>query len=125
MLAKSLHKNKYEQALYSFKCNLKELPVTRKSALSARVGSPSACTCPLVCDILNMIHAVECRIFFLLHCPCPEVSFSYSPLLLSLVFFLHRYTCNFQCDGCLFISFRVVAHDWVAPLCHTRGRYSI
>lgn len=69
------------------------------------VGSPSACTHPLVRDILNMIHAVACRISFVLHCPCPEVSFSYSPPLLSLVFFLHRYTCNFQRDGCLFIPF--------------------
>ena len=54
----------------------------------------------------------------------PRGFFPLLPPLLSLVFFLHRYTCNFQRDGCLFISFRVAAHGWVAPLCHTRARYN-
>ena len=52
------------------------------------VSGHSACTRPLVRYILNMIHAVACRISFVLHCPCPEVSVSYSPCLSSpLCFF--------------------------------------
>ena len=36
-------------------------------------------------------------------------------------FFLHW--CFSQCDGCLFLSFGVVAHGWVALLCQSWGHY--
>ena len=67
----------YEWALYAFECNLKELQGKVPSVLE--VCGHSACTRPLVRYIFNMIRGVACRISFVLHCPCPEVSFSYSP----------------------------------------------
>ena len=48
----------------------------------------------------------------------------FSPLVsLGFVVVVVFSTDVFQCDGCLFLSFRVGAHGWVALLCQSWGHY--
>ena len=95
-------------------CNLKEL--TTKSAVSTCQRS-LACACPVVGYIDHVIHwrvhfsfVLGSVSHFLPLPPPPRLCWFFS-------------TDVFQCDGCLFLSFRVGAHGWVALLCQSWGHY--
>ena len=63
-----------------------------------------------------LAHEVLSAIFFTL--PLPRLFF----VVIVAVFFFFS-TGVVQCDGCLFLSFCVGAHGWVALLCQSWGHY--
>ena len=98
------------------KCNLKELTiksawVSRSAVFSTRMLGGWQ---HRPCDSLARSVFPSCWVL-------PAFVFPSRPSPRPVGFFLHW--CFRQCDGCLFLSFGVGAHGWVALLCQSWGHY--
>ena len=96
------------------KCNLKELTtknawVPRSAVFSKRMLGGWL---HRSCDSLARSVFPSCWVL-------PAIFFPSRPSPRPVGFFL--YWCFCQCDGCLFLSFGVGAHGWVALLCQSWG----
>ena len=103
------------QLLNAFKCNLKEL--TTKSAWVPR-SAVFGMRMPggwlhRSCDSLARSVFPSCWVLSPIFFPSRPPT--------RLVGFFSTDVC--QCDGCLFLSFGVGAHGWVALLCQSWGHY--
>ena len=89
-----------------------------RTPLSAQGQRCLACACPVAGYIDHVIHW---RVSVFLCARFCQPFSSSPPLPLGFVSFFS--TDAFQCDRCLFLSFRVGAHGWLALLCQSWGHY--
>ena len=92
-------------------------------ALGTRMGCLGHRSLARACPVAGYIdHVIPWRVQFSLRAGFCRPFSSPPALPLGLLgFFLHWCFC--QCDGCLFLSFGVGAHGWVALFCQSWGHY--
>ena len=106
-----------QKVINAFKCNLKEL--TTMSAWVPRSAVFGMCMpsgwLHRSCDSLARSVLPSCWVLAAIFFPSRP-----SPRLIG---FFSTDVFFFQCDQCLFLSFGVGAHGWVALLCQSWGHY--